>query len=170
MNIATAKLRRLQFLARIVAREIRHLDVTDRRLFAAPFTREMAANLEQEVELAERLDAFVSRFGRLQDTVGDKLLPQYLDAVGEATGPAIDNLNRMEKLGLIDSAELWMTLRDLRNQMIHEYIEDADTLANALNKAHEHVGTLTRDAQCILADLKARGWISAGDLTAVPGQ
>lgn len=125
----------------------------------------MAANLEQEVELAERLDAFVSRFGRLQDTVGDKLLPQYLDAVGEVSGPAIDNLNRMEKLGLIDSAELWMTLRDLRNQMIHEYIEDADTLLNALNKAHEHVGTLTRDAQCILADLEARGWISAGTST-----
>jgi hypothetical protein len=100
----------------------------------------MAANLEQEVELAERLDAFVSRFRRLQDTVGDKLLPQYLDAVGEATGPAIDNLNRMEKLGLIDSAELWMTLRDLRNPMIHEYIEDADAPANALNKADKHVG------------------------------
>jgi len=39
--------------------------------------------LEADVELAERVDALVSRFGRLQDTVGDKLLPRYLDAVGK---------------------------------------------------------------------------------------
>ncbi len=58
MNIASARLQRLRFLARIVAREIHQLGVTDRRLFAVPFTRELAVNLEQEVELAERLDAF----------------------------------------------------------------------------------------------------------------
>ncbi len=86
----------------------------------------------------------------------DKLVPQYLGAVGEATGPAIDNLNRMEKLGLIDSAELWMTLR---NGMIHEYIEDPDVLAGALNRAHEHVGTLVKDTKRILADMEARGWM-----------
>jgi uncharacterized protein with HEPN domain len=159
MNIPDAKLQRLSFLARVVKKEIRYLGMTDQRLFRTPFTHEMAATLEQEVELAERIDAFVSRFGRLQDTVGDKLLPQYLNAVGESTGPAIDNLSRVEKLGLLGSAELWITLRDLRNKMIHEYIEDLDTLVNALNKAHEHVDTLTRDANRLLGDLEARGWI-----------
>lgn len=43
--------------------------------------------------------------------------------------------------------------------MIHEYIEDLDILANALNKAHQHVATLTQDAERILADLDARDWI-----------
>ncbi len=97
MNIARTKLARLQFLARIVRKEIRHLCLTDQRLFPDTFTSEKAGQLEANVELAERVDAFVSRFGRLQDTVGDKLLPRYLDAVGEATGPAIDNLNRGRK-------------------------------------------------------------------------
>lgn len=159
MNTEYSRLPRLKFLARIVKKEIRYLLLTDQRLFSEPFTREKAERLEADVDLSERVDAFVSRFGRLQDTVGDKLLPQYLDAVGEAIGPAIDNLNRAEKLGLITSAELWLTLRDLRNEMIHEYMEDLDKLADALNKGHQHVTTLTEDAGRILTDLESRGWI-----------
>jgi uncharacterized protein with HEPN domain len=116
--------------------------------------------LEEDEELAERVDAFVSRFGRLQDTVGDKLLPHYLNMLGETTGPVIDNLNRAEKLGLIDSTDIWMALRDLRNQMVHEYMEDPDKLADALNKGHKHVATLTEDAGRILIDLSVRGWIA----------
>ncbi len=138
-------------------KEIRHLQLTDQRLFTIPFTRKEVGQLEEDVELAERVDAFVSRFGRLQDTVGDKLLPHYLNAVGETTGPAIDNLNRAEKLGLISSTDTWMALHDLRNQMIHEYMEDPDKLADALNKGHEHVATLSEDAGRIMADLHARG-------------
>lgn len=163
MKIAHSKLQRLQFLSRIVKKEIHHLRLTDQRLFATPFTREMAERLENDVDLAERLDAFVSRFGRLQDTVGDKLLPHYLNAVGEKTGAAIDNLNHAEKLGLVSSAELWLTLRDLRNEMIHEYMEDLDKLTNALNKGHDFVGTLAQDAGRILSDLEIRGWITRDD-------
>lgn len=160
MNIESGKLLRLQFLAQIVRKEIRHLRLTDQRLFPTPFTRKKAERLEADIDLSERVDAFVSRFGRLQDTVGDKLLPQYLNAVGEATGPAIDNLNRAEKLGLLVSAELWLTLRDLRNEMIHEYMEDLGRLADALNKGHVHVVTLSEDAERILADLESRSWIA----------
>ena len=149
----------MRFLARVVKKEIRYLLLTDQRLFSEPFTREKAERLETDVDMAERVDAFVSRFGRLQDTVDDKLLPRYLDAVGESIGPAIDNLNRAEKLGLIHSAELWITLRALRNEMIHEYMEDLEKLADALNKGHEHVITLTEDAGRILTDLENRGWI-----------
>ena len=161
MNISPQKKRRLAFLARMIRKEIHYLQLTDRRLFDVPFTREKAERLEKEVDLAERVDAFVSRFGRLQDTVGDKLLPNYLNAVGETTGPVVDNLNRAEKLGLINSAEIWMALRDLRNQMVHEYMEDLDKLAEALNKGHEHVSTLTADANRILVDLEARGLTAA---------
>ena len=161
MNIPQSKLLRIQFLARIVRKEILYLGLTDQRLFPVLFTWQKLEKLDKEIELAERIDAFVTRFGRLQDTVGDKLLPQYLDALGEATGPAIDNLNRAEKLGLIHSAEIWMTLRDMRNQMVHEYMEDLEKLANALNKAHEHVGMLSNDAEKILGDMALRGWIES---------
>lgn len=100
----------------------------------------------------------MSRFGRLQDLLGDKLLPLYLDALGERIGPAIDNLDRAEKLGVIPSSDDWLAMRKLRNQMVHEYIEDPATLADALQGGHEFVPTLSAAAANTLADMRARGW------------
>lgn len=103
--------------------------------------------MASDPDLAERLDAFVSRFGRLQDTVGDKLLPTLLDGLGEPLGAAIDNLDRAEKLGLLASADNWMETRRLRNQMVHEYIEDVAILASALRSAHAFVPHLRAAAE-----------------------
>ena len=142
----------------MVTKESRHLLTTDRRLFDQPFTPERAAKLEPVRELAERVDAFVGRFGRLQDTVGDKLLPALLSALGETPGPAIDNLDRAERLGWLDSSDTWMTMRKLRNQMIHEYVEDPIVLANALTTAHGYVRTLTAVAGRLVEEARRRGW------------
>ncbi|WP_256993193.1 hypothetical protein [Methylococcus capsulatus] len=54
-----------------------------RRIFGNLFTVEQAAHLEGDSDLAERVEAFVGRFGRLQDTLGDKLSPLLLAALGE---------------------------------------------------------------------------------------
>ena len=150
---------RLRFLARVIERESHHLQVTDRRLFARPFTVEDAQRLEADEYLAERVEAFVSRFGRLQDTLGDKLLPAYLRAGGETPGLLVDNLDRAEKQGLIDSTEDWFTLRRLRNQMVHEYIEDPVILAAALNSGHDAVPTLVSTAERLRTDMRERGWL-----------
>lgn len=96
---------RLQFLARVVRKECQHLTTTDQRLFGGLFTIEQAMQLEADHDLAERVEAFVGRFGRLQDTVGDKLLPLLLDALGEKSSAVIDNLDRAERLGLLKSAD-----------------------------------------------------------------
>lgn len=70
MNPVPATLQRLQFLARVVRKESRQLADTDRRLFAIPLSADHARLLESDSELGERAEAFVSRFGRLQDTLG----------------------------------------------------------------------------------------------------
>ncbi|RLK48386.1 hypothetical protein DFR31_2266 [Alkalispirillum mobile] len=150
---------RLQFLARVVERESHHLQITDNRLFPRPFTVEDARTLGENIDLAERVEAFVSRFGRLQDTIGDKLLPAYLKAAGEAPGLAVDNLDQAERQGLIDSTEHWFALRKLRNQMVHEYIEDPKVLADALNSGHEAVPTLVTTGERLLRDIRLRGWV-----------
>ncbi len=64
---------RLVFLLETVEREGRHLLTTTERLFCNPIDAAWIDALEQDLDLAERLDAFVSRFGRMQDTLGDKL-------------------------------------------------------------------------------------------------
>lgn len=82
------------------------------------------------------MEAFVGRFGRLQDTVGDKLLPLLITALGEKASAAIDNLDRAERLGLLRSADELMAMRNLRNQMVHEYVEDPEVLISALRAGH----------------------------------
>jgi hypothetical protein len=148
---------RLQFLARVVRKECRHLATTDQRLFGCLFTLAQAKQLEIDADLAERVEAFVGRFGRLQDTVGDKLLPLILSVLGEKAAAAIDNLDRAERLGLISSADEWMTMRNLRNQMVHEYVEDPIVLTSALQSGHAFVPSLVGAAEKMIAEIENRG-------------
>jgi hypothetical protein len=147
MKITPAQRARLEFLARVTDKACQHLLDTDGRLFGNLFTIEDAQKIDTDPILAERLDAFVSRFGRLQDTVGDKLLPALLSALAEKTGPAIDNLDKCEKFGFIESSDGWMEMRRLRNQMVHEYIEDLAVLTSALRTGHAFVPTLVLAAR-----------------------
>jgi len=149
---------RLKFLARVVRKECQHLNTTDQRLFGKSFTLEQAARLESDLDLAEQVEAFVGRFGRLQDTVGDKLLPLLLDALGEKTSAVIDNLDRAERLALIKSADEWITIRNLRNQMVHEYVEDPVVLTSALQTGHTFVPSLVSAANKMIAEIERRGW------------
>lgn len=158
----TAERERLLFLTRVVEREAAYLGDTDRRLFDLPMTAERAAGLAADAALAERVDAFVSRFTRLQDTVGDKLLPALLRGLRERPAPLIDNLNAAERQSWIDDVSNWTRLRRLRNLMVHEYVEDSAVLADALNAAHDGVDSLLAAAAAICGEVKRRLSISVG--------
>lgn len=142
---------RLERVASLVKRELKHLLATDARLFAMPFTIERARRLAEDEDLAERVEAFVARFSRLQDTLGDKMLPAWLAAHGERLGAFSENLDRAERLGLIGDAQDWIDMRRLRNQMVHEYVEDPAVLASALMAGHHYVPTLAKVAASLAA-------------------
>ena len=122
-------------LIRVTAKEARYLERTAERLRSLDIDVLWVDSLENNDEYSEMLDAFVSRYGRLQDTLGDKLLPAILRANLEKTGSQLDNLLRAEKLGWIESTQSWVELRELRNRLVHEYIESADDLLDALHQA-----------------------------------
>lgn len=85
------------------------------------------------------VDQFVIRFSKLQDAMGAKLLPGVLELTqehGELT-TFIDKLQRLEKIGAIDSAAQWLRLREMRNQFAHDYPDDPEIQASLLNKAFE---------------------------------
>ena len=115
MKVQEGQWTRLQFFSRVTQKECLYLQVTNQRLFADPLTIEGLRVIARDPLLSEQIDAFVGRFGRLQDNLGDKLLPQLLDAMAEKTGAVIENLDRAEKLGWIDSADAWLEMRKLRN-------------------------------------------------------
>jgi len=119
-------------LVELTKKEARHLKLTTNRLKALQPDLKWVEALEEEIEYAEMLDAFVSRFSRLQDTLGDKLLPALLRVSLEKTGSQLDNLLKAEKMGWISSAESWIEMRSLRNKVVHEYMDSAPDLLQAL--------------------------------------
>jgi len=148
---------RLAFLLETVVLEAEHLQATDQRLFAEPFTLHRAATLRDDALLAERLDAFIARFARLQDTAGDKLLPALLSQLGEPVASALDNLDRAARLRLLaQTSETWIAARTLRNLMVHEYIRNPARLAEAVNQAHEAVPMLVDFVQACASFAAAR--------------
>jgi len=142
MDITKSEQKRFLSLLEIVQREGSMLLKTDARLFESNLDAVWVERLKDEEDLAERLEAFVSRFGRMQDTLGDKLLPSLLRSLAEKPGSVLDNLNRAEKLGLLTSAVEWLDARNLRNKLIHEYMVDSEDFVFALNSAHAAVQLL----------------------------
>jgi len=69
---------RLAHLRRVVIKERDYLTYTAKGLKRSDPQFRWLDAIEQNDDLTERLDAFVNRFCRLQDTLGDKLLPAYL--------------------------------------------------------------------------------------------
>jgi len=159
MDIIKTEHKRFLSLLEIVRREGDLLLKTDARLFKVNLDAAWVERLENEEDLAERLDAFVSRFGRMQDTLGDKLIPSLLRSLAEKPGSALDNLNRVEKLGLLTSVVEWLDMRNLRNKLVHEYMVDAGEFAIALNQAHVVVTLLVATYNAI--NLFAHSRISA---------
>ncbi|MEN3157598.1 hypothetical protein ABC502_04335 [Alkalimonas sp. NCh-2] len=147
---------RLAFLIRVIKKERTQLEITQQRLFSEAVTAKRLQDLERDPAFSEQLDAFASRFARLQDNVGDKLLPATLLALGEPKGPVLDNLNKAERFGWLDSAENWLLARQLRNKMVHEYIEDLTILADALNTASQFSPMLHQFAEQLIRALSQR--------------
>jgi hypothetical protein len=54
-----------------------------------------------------------------------------LNASREKSGSQLDNLLRAEMLGWIESTQAWMKLHELRNRLVHQYMESSEDLLNA---------------------------------------
>ena len=122
----------------VVSREGGHLVYSWNRLYKQPIDADWVCGLETNPELAERLEAFISRFGRMQDTIADKLLPRWLIVLAETPGSQIEILNRSERLGVVESVDRWLEARKLRNRLVHEYMQSAETFSEDLVLAKEY--------------------------------
>jgi len=122
----------------IVSREGNHLAYSWGRLYSQPIDAAWVRSLENNPELAERLEAFVSRFGRMQDTIAGKLLPRWLIVLAETPGSQIETLKRAERLGVVENVEHWLEARKLRNRLVYEYMERPEAFAEDLQLAKEY--------------------------------
>lgn len=78
----------------------------------------------------EHIDQFLFRFSKLQDAIGRRLFKTILIYLGEDDVESmsfIDILNRLEKLKIVENIDEWLILREIRNELSHEYDDDEET-------------------------------------------
>jgi hypothetical protein len=76
-------------------------------------------------EEMETFDSLTSKFSRTSDLFLQKIMRTLWELLHEDKMPLIDVLNRAEKLEIIHSADDMLEIRDVRNQVAHEYIPEA---------------------------------------------
>ena len=94
----------------------------------------------------EAIDQYLFRFAKLQDTLGNRLfrliVSEYEDNINQLT--FIDILNRLEKIGVIDDINIWRKLRDIRNDISHQYDDEPQEMAEALNNIFAYKSELIK--------------------------
>jgi len=75
------------------------------------------------LEEQESFEALTSRFARTSDILTQKLLKTLFMLLQENIKTIIDAANFLEKLELIDDADDLLNIREIRNQIAHEYVE-----------------------------------------------
>ena len=115
---------------------------------------------ELPMEQVSRTDQLIYRFSQLQDTIGNKLFPLILEGLGEYTPsmPFIDMLNTLEKLSIIEGAEQWLSLREIRKLVTHEYSGNEQEMADALNELYQQAQVLSSTLDNLSVYIKRRNW------------
>jgi len=104
-------------------------------------------NTVTRIGIQERrlLDQLAYRFSKLQDRMGMKLLPMLLDRAEEPLpqdATFAEKLQRLERLGVLESVERWRELREIRHQLAHEYVDAPALKAAVLNRFIKGAGAL----------------------------
>ena len=81
-------------------------------------------------------ELLVSRFGKLQDLLGAKLIDLFLEESGETIESLtlIDKINKLERFRIISDASDWKAMREARNHSTHEYPDHPELTAMYLNE------------------------------------
>lgn len=109
-------------------------------------------------EQLEILEAMGARFARMSDMLIQKLFRAIdaLELVDE--GSMIDRLNRMEKRGIIAKADDWIEVRQIRNQIAHDYV--LKDLLSLYQSIYRHCPFLFQAMASMENYMKAKGWAS----------
>ncbi len=78
------------------------------------------------------LDAYLKRFASIQDFLGAKIFSLLLELAGINNRKMSEVLSNIEKENIIDSLESWIELREVRNELEHDYPEELQQALNDL--------------------------------------
>jgi hypothetical protein len=94
---------------------------------------------EQKLEsLTKEENAFFVisvRYAKLQDLIGSKIFTLLLEVMAEPIESKryLDMLAHLEKIGILESMDFWINLRNVRNLVAHEYPDQPHLLVDNIN-------------------------------------
>lgn len=109
-----------------------------------PMTEDKLRDLTKEQLMC--LDTLTGRFAKLQDVLGSKIFPLIIKAFerDDAQDTIRDQLNKVEKLGALESVATWKELREIRNEIAHDYPDDEETIVRKINECATHCEALLK--------------------------
>ncbi|MEY8611925.1 toxin-antitoxin system antitoxin subunit [Parabacteroides segnis] len=116
----------------------RHIQRIDEALEAMhtdiPMSVDSYTNLDENQ--IRCMDQFIFRFSKLQDAMGAKIFRYVLEYLDEDVSalPMRDILNLLERYHFIDSADEWGYIRELRNEIAHDYPLMENDIVSVLNE------------------------------------
>ncbi|MFC1822581.1 hypothetical protein ACFL9T_07725 [Thermodesulfobacteriota bacterium] len=110
-----------------------HLAILDRTVKALAYSydkcRAIEKKKEYDLEEQESFEALTSRFARTSDILTQKVFKTLFLLLQEEIKTIIDAANFLEKIEIINNADDILNIREIRNQIAHEYAEtDLNTL------------------------------------------
>ena len=108
-------------------------------------------------EEQESFDSLSSKFNRSSDLFTQKVIRTTWMLLHEGFVPFIDLMNMCEKSGIINNASDMIAIRDLRNQISHEYIPEA--IFDLIPEVMELTQNLIVNIDTCGIFLKSRDWL-----------
>ncbi len=107
-----------------------------------PFTEQFIVNMEKtELRI---LETMTSRFAKLQDLMGTKIIDLFLLHESQPIEglSMLDKIHKLEKHNMLDSEDTWIELRNVRNHISHEYPDNPELASKQLNHVYSLAPTL----------------------------
>ena len=108
-------------------------------------------------EELESFDSLTSKFSRTTDIFTQKILRSVWLLLHESFVPFIDMMNKSEKMLILRSADQMIEIRDLRNQIAHEYIPEA--IRDLIPEVIEMTSQLVDNIEDCRRFMETREWI-----------
>lgn len=98
-----------------------------------PLSVEKYKNLSKSE--VQPMDQYLFRFAKLQDTMGDKIFKLIVQVYDQSSVQMsfVDILNRLEKIGFLNSSKEWLNLRVIRNEIAHQYDDEPEAMSQSIN-------------------------------------
>ena len=121
--------------------------------------RSIGIKPEYSFEELESFDSLTSKFNRTSDIFTQKVLRSVWMLLHESFVPFIDMMNKSEKMIIIQSVDQMIEIRDLRNQIAHEYLPEA--IRDLVPEVSELTSLLLKNVEVCRNFIETRGWIEA---------